>query len=287
MKQRSSSFGGRLGLWVFLFVAALFFIAPLYVMVVTSLKTMPEIREGTIFALPKLVTFAPWVEAWSTACTGLRCEGLSSGFWNSVKILIPSVILSVLFGAINGYALSFWRAKGAEALFALMMIGAFIPYQLFIYPLSLSFAVVGIGNSLAAVVLIHVIFGLPITTLIFRNYYSGLPGELIKAARVDGAGFWRIFVSILLPMSGPIMVVAVILQATGIWNDYLFSLIFAGQGNQPMTVQLTALVNTRLGERPYNVHMAATLLTALVPLAIYFLSGRWFVRGIAAGAVKG
>jgi glucose/mannose transport system permease protein len=276
-----------IGLWVFLVVSALFFLVPLYVMIVTSLKTMPEVRDSTIFSLPRSPTLEPWLEAWSTACTGLRCSGLSGGFWSSVKILIPSVAISVLFGAINGFALSFWRAKGAEILFALLMIGAFIPYQLFIYPLSLSFAVFGIGSSLTAVVLIHVIFGLPITTLIFRNYYSGLPMELIKAARVDGAGFWRIFVSILLPMSGPITVVALILQATGIWNDYLFGLIFAGQGNQPMTVQLTALVNTRLGERPYNVHMAATLLTALVPLVIYLISGRWFVRGIAAGAVKG
>jgi glucose/mannose transport system permease protein len=248
---------------------------------------MPEIREGAIFAFPREPTIVAWVAAWSTACSGLRCEGLSAGFWNSINILIPSVVISVLFGAVNGYALSFWRVKGAEALFALLMIGAFIPYQLFIYPLSLSFSQLGIGNSVLAVVLVHTIFGLPITTLIFRNYYAGLPGELIKAARIDGAGFWRIFVSILLPMSGPIIVVATIIQATGIWNDYLFGLVFAGQGNQPMTVQLTSLVNTRLGERPYNIHMAATVLTAVVPLAIYLLSGRWFVRGIAAGAVKG
>ncbi|EJJ31499.1 carbohydrate ABC transporter permease [Rhizobium sp. CF142] len=287
MRRRDQQRVGRIGLWLFILVSVLFFVVPLYVMIVTSLKTMPEIREGGIFALPRNLTFDPWVEAWSTACTGLRCSGLSGGFWNSVKILVPSVAISVLFGAVNGYALSFWRARGGEVLFALLMVGAFIPYQLFIYPLSLSFAAAGIGSSLTAVVLIHVIFGLPITTLVFRNYYSGLPIELIKAARIDGAGFWRIFVSILLPMSGPITVVALILQATGIWNDYLFGLIFAGQGNQPMTVQLTALVNTRLGERPYNVHMAATILTALVPLLIYLFSGRWFVRGIAAGAVKG
>jgi glucose/mannose transport system permease protein len=277
----------QVGLWLFLLLSAAFFLAPIYVMAVTSLKSMPEIRTGNIFSLPQEITFEPWIDAWSRACIGMTCNGLQQGFWNSIKILIPSTIISVLFGAVNGYALAFWRARGAEMLFALLLIGAFIPYQLFIYPLSLSFASVGISNSLGGVVLIHVIFGLPVTTLIFRNFYSGIPIDLLKAAKVDGAGFWRIFVSIMLPMSAPILVVATILQATGIWNDYLFSLIFAGQSNQPMTVQLNALINSRLGERPYNVHMAATMLTAAVPLLIYFLSGRWFVRGIAAGAVKG
>ncbi|WP_275791378.1 carbohydrate ABC transporter permease [Pararhizobium gei] len=286
--RRPSSFRyAQIGLWSFLLVSAIFFLAPIYVMIVTSLKSMPEIRDGNIFSLPRQITFEPWVEAWSRACTGLKCSGVQGGFWNSIKILIPSVVLSVMFGAVNGYALTFWRVKGAEILFACLLVGAFIPYQLFIYPLSLTFAAFGVSNSLGGVVLIHVIFGLPVTTLIFRNFYSGIPADLMKAAKVDGAGFWRIFISILLPMSAPILVVATILQATGIWNDYLFSLIFAGQENQPMTVQLSALINARTGERPYNVHMAATMLTAAVPLLIYFLSGRWFVRGIAAGAVKG
>nr|WP_319513275.1 carbohydrate ABC transporter permease [uncultured Cohaesibacter sp.] len=277
----------QFAVWAFIIVSLAFFIAPVYVMIVTSLKTMPEIRDGNIFQLPQTLTTKPWVDAWMHACAGLTCEGIQTGFWNSVRITVPSVIISVLFGAVNGYALSFWKSRGAEFLFAVLLIGAFIPYQLFIYPLSMVFAKLNLSNSLTGVVLVHVIFGLPITTLIFRNYYSGIPAELLKAAKIDGAGFWRIFTSIILPMSVPIVVVAVILQATGIWNDYLFGLIFAGKDNQPMTVQLTALVNTRMGERPYNMHMAATILTAIVPLAIYFLSGRWFVRGIAAGAVKG
>ena len=277
----------QFAVWAFIIVSLAFFIAPVYVMIVTSLKTMPEIRDGNIFQLPQTLTTKPWLDAWMHACAGLTCEGIQTGFWNSVRITVPSVIISVLFGAVNGYALSFWKSRGAEFLFAVLLIGAFIPYQLFIYPLSMVFAKLNLSNSLTGVVLVHVIFGLPITTLIFRNYYSGIPAELLKAAKIDGAGFWRIFTSIILPMSVPIVVVAVILQATGIWNDYLFGLIFAGKDNQPMTVQLTALVNTRMGERPYNMHMAATILTAIVPLAIYFLSGRWFVRGIAAGAVKG
>ncbi|WP_172332331.1 carbohydrate ABC transporter permease [Mangrovicoccus sp. HB161399] len=278
---------GRAGLWAFTGLAALFFLLPLYVMVATSLKTMPEVRDSSIFALPLAPTIGPWVEAWSHACSGQVCEGLKAGFWNSVIITVPSVLLSVLIGAVNGYALALWRARFAEAMFAIMLVGAFIPYQLFIYPLALSFSAVGLNSSLPGVILVHVIFGMPVTTLIFRNFYSGIPVDLMNAARVDGAGFWRIFGEVILPMSTPIIVVAVILQATGIWNDYLFGLIFAGREHQPMTVQLMGLVNTRMGERPYNVHMAATLLTGIVPLAIYLLSGRWFVRGIAAGAVKG
>ncbi|MDO6588306.1 carbohydrate ABC transporter permease [Salipiger sp. 1_MG-2023] len=276
-----------LGLWSFLIITLIFFLTPLYVMVITSLKTMPEIREGRIFSLPLELTFRPWVQAWSEICTGLTCEGISRGFWNSMRIMIPATLISVTIGALNGFALAFWRSKGSEALFALLLIGAFIPYQLFIYPLSIGLSKVHLTGTLAGIVFVHVIFGLPITTLIFRNFYSGVPAELVKAARVDGAGFWRIFWSIILPMSGPALVVATILQATGVWNDYLLSLIFAGRDNQPMTAQLNALVNTRMGERPYNIHMAATLLTAMVPLIIYFTSGRWFVRGIAAGAVKG
>lgn len=277
----------RIGLWCFVALTALFFLLPLYVMIVTSLKDLDEIRSGSIFALPSAPSFFAWSEAWLHACTGLTCEGLRGGFINSLKIAVPSVSISVLLGAITGYALAFWKPRGAEIMFGLLMIGAFIPYQLFVYPLAFSFSKAGLGGTLAGVIIVHVIFGLPIMTLVFRNYYSGLPQELLKAARVDGAGFWRALFSIILPMSTPIIVVAVILQTTGIWNDYIFGLIFAGQDNQPMTVQLNALVNTRFGERPYNVHMAATVLTAAVPLAVYFLSGRWFVRGIAAGAVKG
>ncbi|WP_181704976.1 carbohydrate ABC transporter permease [Chthonobacter rhizosphaerae] len=278
---------GRIGLYVFLAVSALYVLTPLYVMVVTSLKSMEEIRLGGIFALPAAPTVAPWVEAWSTACTGLTCDGIQVGFWNSVAILVPSVILSVLAGAINGYALSFWRPRGANVLFTLLLLGAFIPVQVFIYPLVRISAVLGVYGTLPNIVAIHIIFGLPITTLLFRNYYAGVPVELFKAARVDGAGFWRIFLQVMLPMSTPIVIVACILQVTGIWNDFILGLVFAGRDNLPMTVQLNNVVNTTTGERPYNVHMAATILTASVPLLVYFVSGRWFVRGIAAGAVKG
>ncbi|MCC2652962.1 MAG: sugar transporter permease [Microvirga sp.] len=278
---------GRIGIYALLVTAALFFMLPLWIMVVTSLKPMEEIRLGNILALPAAMTFEAWTKAWSSACTGLECNGISVGFWNSVRILIPSVILSIMAGAINGYALSFWRVKGANVMFGVLLLGAFIPYQVFLYPLVRMFSLSGIYNSLTCIVLVHVIFGLPTMTLLFRNYYAGLPIELFKAARIDGGGFWSIFFRVILPMSTPILVVATILQVTGIWNDFIFGLTFAGRENLPMTVQLNNIVNSTQGERAYNVDMAATMLAALVPLVVYFVSGRWFVRGIAAGAVKG
>ena len=278
---------GRIGLYAFLLTAAVFFLLPLWIMLITSLKPMEEIRLGNILALPAAPTLEAWSKAWSSACTGLDCNGISVGFWNSVRILVPSVVLSIALGAVNGYALSFWRVKGANVLFGVLLIGAFIPYQVFLYPLVRIFSQMGIYNSLACIVLVHVIFGLPTMTLLFRNYYAGIPIELFKAARIDGGGFWTIFLRVMLPMSVPMLVVATILQVTGIWNDFIFGLTFAGRENLPMTVQLNNIVHSTQGERAYNVDMAATMLAALVPLVVYFVSGRWFVRGIAAGAVKG
>jgi glucose/mannose transport system permease protein len=277
----------RIGIYLFLFSAALFFLLPLYVMLVTSVKPMDEIRQGSIFALPMAATLEPWRQAWSEVCTGASCEGVRAGFWNSVAITVPSTILPILLGAVNGYALSFWRPRGASVLFGVLMAGAFIPVQVMIYPLVRLLAALGVFGSLPAIVLVHLIFGMPVMTLLFRNYYAGVPHELFQAARIDGGGFWRIFVQVMLPMSTPIIVVAAIMQVTGVWNDYILGLVFAGRDNLPMTVQLNNVINTTTGTRLYNVNMAATILTALVPLAIYFLSGRWFVRGIAAGAVKG
>jgi glucose/mannose transport system permease protein len=278
---------GRLGVYAFLVISAGFFLIPLWVMMMTSFKSMEEIRLGHILALPSAATIAPWLKAWSSACTGLACNGISVGFWNSVRILIPSVIVSISIGALTGYAMSFYRVRGANALFAILLVGAFIPYQVFLYPLVRIFSMIGIYSSISGIVVIHVIFGLPLMTLLFRNYYTSLPVELFNAARVDGAGFIAIFRHVILPMSTPIIIVAAILQVTGIWNDFILGLTFAGRENQPMTVLLNNIVNSTQGEIEYNVNMAATVLTALVPLTVYLISGRWFVRGIAAGAVKG
>ncbi|WP_229416713.1 carbohydrate ABC transporter permease [Massilia eburnea] len=277
----------RLGLYAFLASAALFFVLPLYVMLATSLKSMDEILLGNIFALPLAPTLDAWRAAWSEACTGAACEGVQGGFWNSVRIALPSTLLPIALGALNGYALSFWRPRGANLLFGVLLLGAFVPVQVMIYPLVRMMAGLGVFGSLPAIVIVHLVFGMPVLTLLFRNYYSALPQELFHAARIDGGGFWRIFWHVMLPLSVPMLVVAAIMQLTGVWNDYILGLVFAGRDNLPMTVQLNNVINTTTGTRLYNVNMAATILTALVPLAVYFLSGRWFVRGIAAGAVKG
>ncbi|TJV76392.1 MAG: carbohydrate ABC transporter permease, partial [Mesorhizobium sp.] len=224
---------------------------------------------------------------WSSACTGLNCDGLSRGFWNSVRITVPSVVLSIAIASVNGYALANWRFKGADTFFVILIVGAFIPYQVMIYPIVIILREIGLYGSLSGLVIVHSIFGMPILTLLFRNYFTSMPEELFRAARVDGAGFWGIYFRIMLPMSLPIFVVAIILQVTGIWNDFLFGVVYTRPDTYPMTVQLNNIVNSVQGVKEYNVNMAATILTGLVPLVVYFVSGKLFVRGIAAGAVKG
>jgi glucose/mannose transport system permease protein len=286
-RPRSALSPRNIMLYGTLIVMALYYLLPLWVMVMTSLKGMPEIRMGNIFAPPVEITFEPWVKAWSTACTGLNCDGLSRGFWNSVQITVPSVIFSILIASINGYALVNWKFKGSEVFFTILIFGSFIPYQIMLYPMVIMLRELGLYGSLWGLVLVHTVFGMPILTLLFRNYFASLPEELFKAARVDGAGFWAIYARIMLPMSLPIFVVALILQVTGIWNDFLFGVVFTKPDIYPMTVQLNNIVASVQGVKEYNVNMAATLLTGLVPLIIYFASGKLFVRGIAAGAVKG
>ena len=277
----------RFGIYFFLVTAAIFFMLPLYIMLTSSFKSMDEIRVGNLFDFPSVITTEAWTQAWSQACTGVSCDGLKTGFWNSIFIVIPSTLIAILLGAINGYALSFWKPKGAEFLFGILLLGAFIPVQVMIYPLVKIMATIGIFSSLPGIIFVHVIFSMPMLTLLFRNYYRGIPTQLFHAARIDGIGFWRLFFQLMLPMSLPMLVVAAIMQITGVWNDYILGLIFAGREHLPMTVQLNNIINTTTGERLYNVNMAATMITSLAPLLVYFFSGRWFVRGITAGAVKG
>ena len=277
----------RVVVYSVLCICALFFLFPLYIMVITSLKDIEAIRNGNIFVPTLNPTFTAWAKAWNSACTGLYCEGIKVGFWNSVRITFPSTIVSIAIASITGYSLANWPFKFSEGFFTVLLVSSFIPYVVMLYPLVIITRWLGIYSTLPAVVLVHTIFGLPILTLLFRNYFASLPQELFKAARVDGAGYWRIFFQVMMPMSVPIFTVAVILQVTGIWNDFLFGVIYAGPTNYPMTVQLNNIVNSLQGVKEYNVDMAATILTGLVPLTIYFVSGKYFVRGIAAGAVKG
>ena len=277
----------RAVVYTVLIVCAIFFLFPLYIMVITSLKNIQEIQSGNIFIPTLHPTFDAWEKAWNSACTGLYCEGIKVGFWNSIKITVPSTIVSIIVASLTGYSMANWPFKFSEVFFTILLLSSFIPYVVMIYPLVIITRELGIYSTLPAVVLVHTIFGLPLLTLLFRNYFASLPQELFKAARVDGAGYWQIFFQVFAPMSVPIFTVAVILQVTGIWNDFLFGVIYAGPTNYPMTVQLNNIVNSAQGGKAYNVDMAATILTGLVPLAIYFVSGKYFVRGIAAGAVKG
>ena len=271
-----------------LILCCLFFLFPLYIMIITSLKDLDAIREGNLFTPSSNLTISPWVKAWSQACTGLYCEGIKAGLHQlAARSQCLRVIVSIAVACITGYSLANWPFKYSETFFTILLLASFIPYVVMIYPIVIITRWLGIFSTLPAVVLVHTIFGLPLLTLLFRNYFASLPQELFKAARVDGAGYWRILFQVFLPMAVPIMTVAVILQVTGIWNDFLFGVIYAGPTNYPMTVQLNNIVNTGQGVKEYNVDMAATILTGIVPLAIYFFSGKYFVRGIAAGAVKG
>jgi glucose/mannose transport system permease protein len=278
---------GRVVLYAILIAAAIFFLIPAYVMIVTSLKPMSEIRVGDMLSLPQQPTLDAWVVAWTSTCSGLRCDGLQPGFLNSVKITVLGVFFAVMAGAITGYAMSFWKFRGSETIFTILIFGAFVPYQILLYPLTRFYSAIGLNGTIWGLTLVHTMFGLPITTLMYRNFFRTVPPELFKAARVDGAGFIRIFLQIILPMSAPILIVAVIWTATGIWNDYIMGLVFGGRESQPMTTILNNIILGEFGERRYNVEMAATFITAGVPLLIYLMSGRWFIRGVTAGSVKG
>ena len=277
----------RILLLAILILFALFYLAPLYVMIATSLKSVEEIRTGNLLAFPQDPSFAAWAKAWSSACVGVECTGIGRFFWNSVKMVIPAVAISTLIGALNGYVLTKWTFKGANIVFALILFGCFIPFQIVLIPMARTLGLLGLASSTPGLVLVHVVYGLCFTTLYFRNFYAAFPTDLVKAAKIDGAGFFTIFWRIMLPNSLPILVVTVIWQFTNIWNDFLFGASFAAGGAAPITVALNNIVNTSTGVKEYNVDMASAMMTALPTLLVYVLAGKYFVRGMMAGAVKG
>ena len=277
----------RVVLYVTLIVFAIFYLLPLFVMLVTSFKTLDEIRLGNILAFPSEWTIEPWVKAWGNACVGLTCEGIKGYFWNSIKMVVPAVLLSTLMGALNGYVLTKWRFPGHKWVFGLMLFGCFIPFQIVLIPMSQVLGFLGLAGTTAGLIFVHVVYGLGFTTLFFRNYYEAFPTELVKAAMIDGASFLGIFWRILLPSSGPIIVVTIIWQFTNVWNDFLFGASFAAGEGAPMTVALNNLVNSSTGVKEYNVDMAAAMFAALPTLLVYIVAGRYFVRGLMAGSVKG
>ncbi len=277
----------RVLLWAALLLFAAWFLIPLYVMVVTSLKDMQQVREGNLLSLPGDPTLASWAKAWSSACTGIDCGGLKPFFMNSLLMVVPAVAVSTAIGSLNGYVLAKWRFPGSETLFAMLLFGVFMPMQVVLLPMSQVLGWLGIASSIWGLIMVHVIAGIPSTTLFFRNYYVGLPDELVKAAMLDGAGFWRIFTRIVLPLSTPIMVVTLIWQFTNIWNDFLYGVVFSGADSKPITVGLNNLANTSSSVKEYNVDMAAAMIAALPTLFVYVVAGKYFVRGLTAGAVKG
>ncbi|MTI01290.1 carbohydrate ABC transporter permease [Roseibium sp. RKSG952] len=290
-QTRTQSAMGKIALrwllYVLLGLFALYYLMPLFVMLTTSLKSLEEIRTGSLMSLPREVSLDAWKTAWSGACTGIQCEGLRPYFWNSVLIAVPAVAISTLLGALNGYVVAQWRFKGANIIFSLMLFGCFIPFQVVLLPMARLLGIMGIAGTIPGLIFVHVIYGLGFTTLFFRNYYVTIPAELTKAARVDGAGFLRIFWSIFLPLSLPIIVVTVIWQFTQIWNDFLFGVSFSQAGTQPVTVALNNIVNSTTGVKEYNVDMAAAIIAGLPTLLVYVVAGKYFIRGLTAGSVKG
>jgi glucose/mannose transport system permease protein len=272
--------------YLLLTIFCAYYLLPLGVIVLNSFRDLAEISRGGLIGLPHSFSFDAWGKAWSTFCVNGLCKGVSPFFFNSLWMAIPATIISTAIGAINGYVLTAWRFKGSEALFGFMTLGVFLPGQMVLLPWAFTLGHLGLTNTVAGLVLIHCVQGLAFTTLFCRNYYLNIPSEVIKAARIDGAGFWRIFRKIVLPLSPPILIVTVIWQFTGVWNDFLFGVVFSSGERQPVTAALIALTAGQTSVRQYNVESAAVLIGALPPLLIYLFGGRYFMRGLTQGAVK-
>jgi glucose/mannose transport system permease protein len=278
---------GRAVLYGALLLFALYYLAPLYVMVVTSLKSPEELREASIFALPRNARLETWRHAWSEVCVSVNCGGMKPYFGNSLVVVIPAVLISTLIGAINGYALTAWRFPGSNLLFGLLLFSCFIPFQAIILPLAQLLGRMGLASTGTGLALTYIVYGLGFTTLFFRNFYVTVPQELVRAATIDGAGFFRIFWQIMLPISAPTIVVTLIWQFTQIWNDYFFAVTLTNGAGQTATVALGNLVKTSQATKRYDVEMAAAIITGLPTLLVFLFAGKYFVRGLTAGAVKG
>ena len=274
-------------IYTILLIFAFYYLLPLYVMVVNSFKPLDEIRQGGMLNLPQNWTIEPWLSAWSTAQIGVQPTGVKPFFINSILMVVPAVAISTIVGALNGYVLTKWRFRGSNFFFGLLLLSCFIPFQIVLIPMARILGLIGLSGSIWGLIMVHVIYGLGFTTLYFRNYYEAFPTELVRAAQIDGASFMQIFRRIMLPSSAPIIVVSVIWQFTNIWNDFLFGASFSGATTTPMTVALNNLVSSSTGVKEYNVHFAAAILAALPTLIVYIVSGRYFVRGLMSGAVKG
>ncbi len=255
----------------------IFFLMPLYVMLVTGFKSFAEVDLATMWSLPKSgIAFDNFIEAY---------QKLAPNFWNSIRMVVPAAIISSILGSLNGYVLAKWKFKGSDIIFPLILFGMFIPYQSILIPLVETMRALNLYGGIYGLILAHVIYGIPITTLTFRNYYATIPKELLEAARIDGAGILRIYASVLLPISIPSFVVVLIWQFTSAWNDFLFAVILSAPSSWPVTVALNNMAGSQI--IAWNVQMAGSFLAALPTLLVYIFLGNYFMRGLMAGALKG
>jgi len=277
----------RVWLHAILLLFAFLFLMPIYVMVINSIKPLDEIRAGNLVALPLAPTLEPWVQAWSQAQIGVQATGLKPYFLNSFLMVIPAVLISTALGALNGYVLTQFKIKGGTLIFGLVLFSVFIPFQIVLIPMAKLLGELGMAGTVKGLILVHTIYGIGFGTLFFRNFYAAFPQELVKSARMDGAGFFVLFWRLMLPASLPIVVVNIIWQFTNIWNDFLFGASFSDYSSYPLTVALNNLVSSSTGVKEYNVHFAGAFIAALPTLIVYIVSGKYFVRGLMAGSVKG
>ncbi|WP_202397091.1 carbohydrate ABC transporter permease [Teichococcus coralli] len=277
---------GRGVVYAVLAVFAVFYLAPLVVVVLNSVRTAQDIGATSVIGWPRELAFDNFSRAWGSYCIAQTCAGIAPYMWNSFLLVVPATIISTLLGALNGYSVALWRFRGDNWVFGLVTLGVFLPEQMKLIPWVLVLRELGLTNSISGLVLIHVVQGISFTTLFCRNYYVAIPAELLKAARIDGAGYFRIFWRIVLPLSPPILIVTVIWQFTHIWNEFLYGVTFTSGPQQPVTAALIAL-SVSVSEAPqYGVQSAAVLLAALPTLLVYLFGGKYFLRGLTAGAVK-
>jgi glucose/mannose transport system permease protein len=277
----------RVALYAVLLLLAFMFLMPIYVMLINSIKPLAEIRGGNLVSFPLEPTLEPWLQAWSLAQIGVEATGLKPYFANSFLMVIPAVLISTALGALNGYVLTQFKVKGGTLIFGLVLFSVFIPFQIVLIPMARLLGELGIAGSVKGLILVHTIYGIGFGTLFFRNFYAAFPQELVKSARMDGAGFFVLFWRLMLPASLPIVVVNIIWQFTNIWNDFLFGASFSDYSSYPLTVALNNLVSSSTGVKEYNVHFAGAFIAALPTLIVYIVSGKYFVRGLMAGSVKG
>jgi glucose/mannose transport system permease protein len=285
VKHDSGRFG-RFILYAVLVAFAMFYLAPLVVVLLNSFRSLEEITQTSVLGIPRSIHWDNWAQAWGSYCIGGMCSGISPYIWNSIAIAIPATIFSTLLGALNGYVLSLWRFRGSEIVFGVITFGVFLPAQMKLVPWAITLRELNLSGTATGLTLVHIIQGVSFTTLFCRNYYVNVPADLIKSAKIDGAGFLQIFRRIVLPLSPPILIVTIIWQFTNIWNEYLYGITFSDGAHRPVTAALMAFSANIAQAREYGIESAAVLLAALPTILVYLFGGKYFLRGLTAGAVK-